>query len=63
MPNQKPSALVLRCAIPLRSASHGITVAQAISRLYDGVSEVVNLSDRRIVLAHSEIAKIELKPD
>jgi hypothetical protein len=62
--NRKTSpSLVLRVAIPLRSASHGICVAQAISRLYAGVSEVVNMSDRRVVLAHGEIAKIELKAD
>jgi hypothetical protein len=53
--------LVLRCAIPLRSASHGIAVAQAINRLYDGVSEVVTVAGRRVVLGHGEISKIELK--
>jgi hypothetical protein len=60
--NAVPS-LVLRCAIPLRSATHGITVAKAINRLYSGVSDIVSVADRRTVLGHSEIEKIEVTPD
>jgi hypothetical protein len=60
--NTTPS-LVLRCAIPLRSATHGICVAKAIGRLYSGVSDIVSVADRRTVLGHSEIEKIEVAQD
>jgi hypothetical protein len=54
------TTLVLRTAIPLRSATHGIRVAQAIQRMYAGVSDIVSISDRRTVMGYREIRHIEL---
>jgi len=61
--NKNTPNLMLRVAIPLRSASHGIRVAKAINRLYAGISDIVSTVDRKTVLGHSEITKIELSQD
>lgn len=63
MKNITTPNMVLRCAIPLRDASHGIAVAKSLSRMYAGVSDIVNTSDRKTVLRHSEIERIELNQD
>ena len=52
--------LMVRAAIPVRSAEHGIRVAQAIDRLYDGVSAVVNANDRSTLIDFAEIRRITL---
>jgi hypothetical protein len=63
MNQNKTPDLVLRVAIPLTSASHGIRIAQSISRLYSGVADIVSTSDRKVVLANREISRIELQQD
>jgi len=56
----KQSQLMVRSAIPVRNAAHGIRVAQAINRIYSGVSSVVSATDHSTVLDFSEIRRIDL---
>ena len=58
--NDNKSGLMLRTVIPLRNATHGIRVAKAIQRMYAGVSDIVNATDRTTVLKYQEIRSIEL---
>jgi hypothetical protein len=58
--HMKPHTLMLRSAIPLRNASHGIEIAQTLNRLYAGISSVVSVADHSTVLDYSEIRRIAL---
>jgi hypothetical protein len=59
----KQSKLMVRSAIPVRNAAHGIRVAQAIDRIYSGVSAVVSAADHSTILDFTEIRRIVLSDE
>ena len=57
---QENAKLVIRAVVPVRDVLHGVRVAQAIKRLYSGVSEVVAAPDWKTVVNATDIHKIEI---
>jgi hypothetical protein len=58
--------LMLRTAIPLRSASHGIELAQTLNKMYQAISSVVSVAasgENSTVLDYSEIRRIDLEDE
>jgi hypothetical protein len=59
----KKSEMYVRAVVPVRSASHGIRIAQTLNRLYSGVASVVSGVDHSTLIDFEEIRRIVLSEE